>query len=183
MAARAHAGHGRSAGLWIMAIIVGLVGLYLAGFGAYLTILGGSIYYVLAGIALIATAVLLIRRRSLALWIYAATLGVTLVWALWEVGLDFWQLAPRGDILTILADPAPAAVGHSARSSREPGRCAAADWPCRSPSSHPRQSPSSRCSSIRMTSRARSPGRGRRRRSIMPPRRATGRPMPAPGRA
>ena len=34
----------------VMAIIVGLLGLWLTGFGAYLATLGGSLYYVLAGI-------------------------------------------------------------------------------------------------------------------------------------
>ncbi|MFL6721914.1 MAG: membrane-bound PQQ-dependent dehydrogenase, glucose/quinate/shikimate family [Sphingomonas sp.] len=89
----------RAVGRPIMAIIVGLLGLWLLGFGGYLAVLGGSIYYVLAGAALIATAVLLFRGRSEALVVYAALLTITIIWALWEVGLDFWQLAPRGDLL------------------------------------------------------------------------------------
>ena len=50
-----------------MAIIVGFLGLWLAGFGAYLAALGGSLYYLLAGIGLIAAAGLLYRRRGIAL--------------------------------------------------------------------------------------------------------------------
>ena len=52
----------------VMAVIVGLLGLWMAGLGAYLAALGGSLYYVLAGIGLLATAVggardILGRRR------------------------------------------------------------------------------------------------------------------------
>src|SRR4051812_3106539 len=92
-------GRGRGTATLIVSLIIGIVGLWSFGFGAYLATLGGSVYYVLAGIALVATAVLLFRRRSESLVVYAALLTVTIIWALWEVGLDFWQLAPRGDLL------------------------------------------------------------------------------------
>jgi len=87
----------------VMAIIVGLLGLWLTGFGAYLAALGGSLYYVLAGIGLIATAVLLFRRNAAALIVYAVVLAGTLIWAIAEVGLDFWQLSPRGNLLVPIA--------------------------------------------------------------------------------
>src|SRR5437868_8212143 len=90
---------GRGVVVPILGAIIGLIGLWSFGFGAWLAALGGSIYYVLAGIALIAAAVLLFRRRSEALVIYAGLLVVTILWALVEVGFDFWQLAPRGDLL------------------------------------------------------------------------------------
>ena len=94
----------------VMAIILGLLGLWVGGFGAYLAALGGSLYYLLAGLTLLATAVLLYRRKSAALAVYAALLVLTILWALWEVGLDFWQLAPRGDLLVPLAHRPAAAV-------------------------------------------------------------------------
>jgi quinoprotein glucose dehydrogenase len=87
----------------VMAIIIGLLGVWLAGFGADLAAMGGSIYYVLAGIGLIATAVLLYRRNSAALAVFAAVLAGTLAWALAEVGFDFWQLSPRGNLLVPIA--------------------------------------------------------------------------------
>ena len=83
----------------ILAIIIGLMGLWLLVFGGELLSLGGSAYYVIAGAALLATAVLLLRGNPLSLWIYAALLIGTIIWAIAEVGLDFWQLAPRGDLL------------------------------------------------------------------------------------
>lgn len=49
----------------------------------------------IAGVAIIASGVLLILRKGAALWLYALILFATLGWALWEVGLDWWQLVPR----------------------------------------------------------------------------------------
>src|SRR4029079_1266991 len=87
----------------VMAIIVGLLGLWLTGFGAYLAALGGSLYYVLVGIGLLATAVLLFRRNAAALIVYAVVLAGTLIWAIAEVGLDFWQLSPRRNLIMPIA--------------------------------------------------------------------------------
>lgn len=86
--------------LLVTGVVVALIGLYLAVGGVWLLALGGSLYYLVAGVALLATAFLLARARTApALWLYAAVLLGTLIWALWEAGLDFWALAPRGDIL------------------------------------------------------------------------------------
>lgn len=57
--------------------------------------LGGSLYYLLAGIGLIVSGVLLLAGRSSALLVYGVVLFASSVWALWEVGLDWWQLVPR----------------------------------------------------------------------------------------
>ena len=86
----------------VFSLVTGVLGAWLLVFGGWLLALGGSPYYVIAGVALIATAVLLWMGRAAALLVYALLLAGTMVWALWEVGLDFWQLAPRGDILAIL---------------------------------------------------------------------------------
>jgi quinoprotein glucose dehydrogenase len=84
------------------AVVCALFGIYLGLGGAWLVWLGGSPYYIIAGVALIVIAWLLQTRRSAALSLYAALLLGTLIWALWEVRLDFWALAPRGDILAPL---------------------------------------------------------------------------------
>jgi quinoprotein glucose dehydrogenase len=87
----------------ITAIILVLLGLCLAGGGAWLLILGGSPYYLCTGVALIVTGVLLFRVNPAALWLYAVILLGTLGWALWEVGLDTWPLIPRGGVLVLIA--------------------------------------------------------------------------------
>lgn len=86
----------------ITAALVALIGLVLAGGGGWLLSLGGSPYYLVAGLAFIATAVLLFRRNAGALWLYAAIMLASLAWAVWEVGFDWWQLGPRGGIIVLL---------------------------------------------------------------------------------
>jgi quinoprotein glucose dehydrogenase len=75
-----------------------LLGLLLLGGGAWLLSLGGSLYYVLAGIGLIAAGVLVFRRQRAVLGLMALLLFATLVWSLVEVKFDWWQLLPRLDI-------------------------------------------------------------------------------------
>jgi quinoprotein glucose dehydrogenase len=86
----------------LLAAVLALAGLGLAGGGAWLVGLGGSWFYLLAGLALLADAWLLWRGRSAALWLYAALLLATLAWALWESGVDWWPLATRLDVFFVL---------------------------------------------------------------------------------
>lgn len=83
----------------VTAIVVAVVGLFYAGGGGWLISLGGSPYYLVAGLALLGVAFLLLRGHRAALWLYAALLLGTMIWAVWEVGFVFWALVPRGDIL------------------------------------------------------------------------------------
>lgn len=85
-------------GYWlimIFAALMALIALPLIVGGGYLITLGGSWYYALAGLALLATAVLLFRRSRMAVWVYAATFAATVAWALWESGLNGWAQVPR----------------------------------------------------------------------------------------
>jgi len=63
--------------------------------GAQLAAFGGSLWYLLSGVVMIATAVLGFRCKPASIWLFWAFLATNLVWALWEVGLDGWALAPR----------------------------------------------------------------------------------------
>ena len=88
------------------AMVVGLlllfVGLALAIGGSKLVSVGGSAYYLIAGLSIIVCGTLFILRKGAALWLYAVILFATLVWALWEVGLDWWPLVPRVAILCLI---------------------------------------------------------------------------------
>ncbi|PTQ09421.1 membrane-bound PQQ-dependent dehydrogenase, glucose/quinate/shikimate family [Sphingomonas oleivorans] len=86
----------------VTAVILLLIGLWLVAGGIWLAALGGSIYYLLAGLGYGVTGLLLYRGRTAALWLYALLLAATLAWALWEVGLDWWALIPRGVIPTLI---------------------------------------------------------------------------------
>ena len=79
----------------ILGILLALIGLILAIGGAWLLIEGGSAYYLPTGLAMIVSGVLLLRGRMAGAWLYIAIFVVTLLWALWEVGLQPWALVPR----------------------------------------------------------------------------------------
>lgn len=93
--------HGKGPALFVGLLLL-IAGLALAIGGIKLLSLGGSAYYLLAGLSIIACGVLFALRRGAALWLYALTLFATLAWALWEVGLDWWQLVPRVAILCLI---------------------------------------------------------------------------------
>ncbi len=88
--------------VWITAFLLLLIGICLTAGGGWLAALGGSPYYLATGIALILTGVLLFRTSPAAIWLYSIILLGTLIWALWEAGLDFWPLAPRGGVPVLL---------------------------------------------------------------------------------
>jgi quinoprotein glucose dehydrogenase len=86
----------------LTAIVLVLLGLLVFGLGAQLMMLGGSLYYVIAGVIFIITGVLLFKRSKIALHLYALLVIGSIIWALYEVGLDWWQLGPRGGIIILL---------------------------------------------------------------------------------
>ena len=71
----------------ITGVVYCLIGLALACGGAWLAALGGSVYYIIAGLGILITSGLLIAGRRSALWVYAAVLIGTLIWAVAEIGL------------------------------------------------------------------------------------------------
>lgn len=78
-----------------LAVVLILIGLVLAAGGGWLAVLGGSWYYLLAGIGLVVSGLLLFRGRAEGVWLYWLVFLATLVWALWEAGGDGWALVPR----------------------------------------------------------------------------------------
>jgi len=82
-------------------VLLAIVGLSLGGGGLWLVLLGGSFFYLFAGLMFIATAILLFMRKAAALWLYAILVLAALVWGIWEVGFDWWQLGPRGGVIIL----------------------------------------------------------------------------------
>jgi quinate dehydrogenase (quinone) len=70
-------------------------GLFFTVGGARLVSLGGSFYFLLAGLALVASGVQIIRRRPSGALVFGVTFGLTILWAFWEVGFSFWPLISR----------------------------------------------------------------------------------------
>ena len=79
--------------------IYAVIGVALAAGGLWLLVLGGSVYYAFAGLGIAVTGALLLAGSPSALLVYAAVLIGTLIWAVAEIGFDWWPLAARGDIV------------------------------------------------------------------------------------
>ena len=72
------------------------VGAALAWGGFRLLMLGGSFYYLPAGLAALVSGIAVLAGRwRLAGWTYFGLMAATLVWSLAEAGLDGWTLMPR----------------------------------------------------------------------------------------
>lgn len=71
------------------------IGLYLVWKGGELVGLGGSIYYLLMGLGLIAVGALLVLRNPWGPRLFAIMLAITVVWSIFEAGIDFLALLPR----------------------------------------------------------------------------------------
>lgn len=79
----------------IVGAVVAAIGLVLAIGGVWLGVLGGSLYYLITGVAMVAAGVLLVRGQMAGGWLYVAIVVLTFVWAWWEVGANAWAQVPR----------------------------------------------------------------------------------------
>lgn len=79
----------------IFSIILLLIAAPMILGGLQLVILGGSFYYVLAGLLLLASAIRLWKLDPMASIIYGGLMIATVAWALLESGSNYWALAPR----------------------------------------------------------------------------------------
>ena len=72
-----------------------LLGIALGAGGLWLIALGGSWYYLIAGLGLVVSGALLAKTSLAGVWAYLLTYLFTLLWAFWEVGTDWWAQVPR----------------------------------------------------------------------------------------
>ncbi|MXV35346.1 MULTISPECIES: glycerol dehydrogenase [unclassified Saccharibacter] len=79
----------------ILAAIILVFGLYFVILGSELAWLGGSWYYVLCGILLTASGILMLRQQAMGGWLYLLAWFLTIPWTIYEVGFDFWGWLPR----------------------------------------------------------------------------------------
>ena len=63
--------------------------------GLQLVLLGGSLYYLIAGFFLVSCAVRLWQQNPAAPMIYAVFMLITVLWSLYESGTNHWALLPR----------------------------------------------------------------------------------------
>lgn len=79
----------------VLGLILAVVGLALAGGGVVLIARSGSWYYLVMGLALLASGVQMVRGSASALPIYLLAFIGTVAWAWSEAGADFWALHAR----------------------------------------------------------------------------------------
>ena len=87
----------------LLSFIAIVLGVALLTGGGWLAWIGGSPCYALGGSALMVIGVLLLRASRWVYWGSAFLNLITLAWAVSEVGLDWWQLAPRLDLVAVFS--------------------------------------------------------------------------------
>ncbi|MFL5237610.1 MAG: hypothetical protein ACJ8EL_08405 [Rhizomicrobium sp.] len=80
---------------WLYAALLIVIGLSLGAGGVALITAGGSLYYLITGIVVTMSGVLILRRNCRGVWLYGAMLVATMAWSLWEVRFEIWGLVPR----------------------------------------------------------------------------------------
>lgn len=78
-----------------LGVLIALIGLGLAGGGGYLLSLGGSAYFLLMGLAMLVSGVLIARANPRGARLYGVALVLTAIWAVWDAGLEYWPLVSR----------------------------------------------------------------------------------------
>ena len=91
--------------LWqiVLALAVLALGADLVLGGGRLLVLGGSAYYLVAGIGLLACSLCLFLQWREAIWIYGFIFVATCAWSIYEVGFAGWALVPRIVAPTVVA--------------------------------------------------------------------------------
>lgn len=82
---------------WLMLLgaVVFVAGLAFTVGGTKLMLLGGSTYFLIAGVALMLSGGLIVMRRPAGALLFGVIFLLTVIWALWDVGLTFWPLISR----------------------------------------------------------------------------------------
>lgn len=92
-------------GIWcvLLGLVLSAVGLFFAIGGGKLLTLGGSAYFLIAGIVMLLSAIQFLRKKSSAVVLFLLVFIGTLIWALADVGMVFWPLVSRLMVPTGLA--------------------------------------------------------------------------------
>ena len=81
--------------LWILGLALIAAALFFLIVGVKLLMLGGSWYFVIAGVGLCISGIQMIRRQPSGGYLFALVFVGTVAWSLLEVGVVFWPLVSR----------------------------------------------------------------------------------------
>lgn len=79
----------------VISIVLALIAIYLGYGGIQLIGLGGSFYYVIAALFLLVSAFYLFKHQIKGAYAFFIFLALTVIWAIWEAGFDFWPFIAR----------------------------------------------------------------------------------------
>ncbi|MDI6025359.1 glucose/quinate/shikimate family membrane-bound PQQ-dependent dehydrogenase [Corticibacterium sp. UT-5YL-CI-8] len=90
-------GISRLARLWliVLGVVIALAGLFFVVGGAMLVSLGGSLYFLIAGVVLVISGTMIAMHKPVGAVLFGLVFLATAIWAMWEAGLDFWPLISR----------------------------------------------------------------------------------------
>jgi quinoprotein glucose dehydrogenase len=80
---------------WLLASVLALFAIAMIYGGGRLLTLGGSAYYLIAGLAVGGSAYLIAKGDRRGIWLYGAMLAGTALWSLAERGMNLWGLQAR----------------------------------------------------------------------------------------
>ena len=103
-------------------------GLFFTFWGGKLLTLGGSAWYLLAGVAYLLIAIGYLIRSQYVLPFTIVTFLLTLVWALYEVQLSYWGLIPRLVVPALLLMLGRSNAPRSAMRTGAPRRFSSRCW-------------------------------------------------------
>ena len=88
---------------WVAGLGVLVFALLYIGLGGYLASVGGSWYFVLAGVGMLVSSVLLFKQRLAGAWLFAVVMVASVIWAIADAGFVFWPQVSRLFALAVLS--------------------------------------------------------------------------------
>ena len=88
---------------WLLAGLLIIIGLAIGIPGIKLLSLGGSAYFLVMGVAMLVSALLIIKNRTSGIVLYALAFIASAIWAVSDAGWDFWPLFSRLFTFGVLA--------------------------------------------------------------------------------
>ncbi|WP_313487637.1 glucose/quinate/shikimate family membrane-bound PQQ-dependent dehydrogenase [Pseudescherichia sp.] len=88
---------------WLLAGLLIIIGLAIGIPGIKLLSLGGSVYFLVMGVAMLISALLIIKNRTSGIVLYALAFIASAIWAVSDAGWDFWPLFSRLFTFGVLA--------------------------------------------------------------------------------
>lgn len=86
----------------VAAVIIFALGAPMIWMGGALAVAGGTLYYLCAGVLMVASAIALFRTLPLGFTLFTGVLLLTLGWAVYEAGNSFWLVGSRIWIIGLL---------------------------------------------------------------------------------